>query len=143
MLSLTCKASIKAVVYLVSKLETNEMVSIKDVAKEIDENEHTVGKLLQKLVKGNIIKSNKGPKGGFYVTPEQTQIKIVEIIKIIDGEEVFTRCGLGLRNCSETRPCPIHTDYKVVRDLFKNLCIEKKVYELYENVNNGMAYLTV
>ena len=51
MLSLTCKTGIKAVIYLASKFESGENAGIKEIAKYIDASEHTVGKLLQTLVK--------------------------------------------------------------------------------------------
>ena len=81
MLSLTCKASIKAVVYIGSKQPNGEKSSIKEIAEFINENEHTVGKLLQKLVKENIVNSVKGPNGGFYMTAHQRNLQIIEIVK--------------------------------------------------------------
>lgn len=141
MLSLTCKAAIKAVIYLGSNLESNEKLSIKEIAEFINENEHTMGKLLQKLVKGNIIKSAKGPTGGFYITTKQKNIRVIDIVEVIDGKDIFTQCGLGLSKCSETRPCPFHNDFKPVREAFKNFCYTQKISDLYENVNNGLSYL--
>ncbi|MEN9447368.1 MAG: hypothetical protein RJA25_658 [Bacteroidota bacterium] len=141
MLSLTCKASIKAVVYIGSKQPNGEKSSIKEIAEFINENEHTVGKLLQKLVKENIVNSVKGPNGGFYMTAHQRNLQIIEIVKAIDGKDVFEKCGLGLSQCSETRPCPIHNDFKPVRELFMQMCTEKNINDLCNNVNNGFAYL--
>ncbi len=142
MLSITCKASIKAVVFLGSKVDQGTKSSIKEIAEFIDENEHTVGKLLQKLVKDDLINSAKGPTGGFYITQKQKNNRIIDIVESIDGNDVFKQCGLGLSKCSETRPCPIHNEFKEVRELFKNLCLNTKVKDLYENVNNGLAYLS-
>lgn len=141
MLSVTCKASIKAVVYLGSKFESGERSGIKEISEFIGENEHTVGKLLQKLVKEEIINSAKGPTGGFYITARQKKQAIIKIVEAIDGPEVFGQCGLGLSKCSETKPCPLHNDFKRIHELFKKMCNEKKVSDLYENVNNGLAYL--
>lgn len=141
MLSISCKAAIKAVIFLGSKFESGDKSGIKEIAKFINENEHTVGKILQTLVKGNIINSTKGPSGGFYITKAQNNLRIIKIVDAIDGEEVFKQCGLGLSKCSETRPCPFHNDFKPIRELFKKMCQEKKVSDLYENVNNGLAYL--
>ncbi len=141
MLSLGCKAAIKAVIYLGSKSGTAEKSGIREIAEFINENEHTVAKLLQKLVKEDIIKSAKGPNGGFYVTAKQNNQPVINIVKAIDGKEVFNQCGLGLSKCSESRPCPFHNDFKPIRDQFKQLCQEKLIHELYENVNNGLAYL--
>ena len=66
---------------------------------------------------------------------------ILSIIDAIDGKEVFDECGLGLSKCSATHPCPIHNDYKGIRDDFKLMCQQKKVSDLCETVNNGLAYL--
>jgi Rrf2 family protein len=141
MLSLTCKAAIKAVIYLGSKFESGEKAGIKEIAEFIGENEHTVGKLLQKLVKDEIINSLKGPNGGFYITADQKNQPVINIVEAMDGKDVFNQCGLGLSKCSATHPCPIHDDFKVVRDLYKKLVEEKKISDLYEPVNNGLAYL--
>lgn len=141
MLSISCKAAIKAVVFLGSKFETGDKSSIKEIAKFINENEHTVGKILQKLVKHKIIISVKGPNGGFYISEKQKNQPIIYIIEAIDGKDVLKQCGLGLNKCSESRPCPFHDDFKPIRELFKNMCSEKKIVDLYQHVNEGLTYL--
>jgi len=141
MLSLTCKTAIKAVIYLASKFESGEKSSIKEIAEYIDGSEHTVGKLLQTLVKENVINSSKGPTGGFYMNAKQQLQPIINIVYAIDGKEVFNQCGLGLSKCSATHPCPIHNDYKAVRDLFESLCRKKRISDLCDPVNSGLAYL--
>ena len=141
MLSLTCKTAIKAVIYLASKFESGEKAGIKEIADLINASEHTVGKMLQTLVKGGVINSAKGPAGGFYITAKQKNQSILNIIDVIDGKEVFDECGLGLSKCSSTHPCPIHDDYKIIRDQFKAICQQKKVSDLCETVSDGLAYL--
>jgi Rrf2 family protein len=141
MLSLTCKASIKAVVFLGSRLRSGERSSLKDVAAYTGENEHTVGKLLQRLVKAGIIQSAKGPKGGFFLTAKQAEQRVIRIVEAIDGAEVFTQCGLGMSKCSDVHPCPLHDDYKPIREGFRDLCRRRKVRDLFEEVNSGMAHL--
>lgn len=141
MLSVTCKTAIKAVIYLASKFKSAEKAGIIEIAKYIDASEHSVGKLLQTLVKENIINSSKGPTGGFYISKEQIKLPIIVIIEAIDGKEIFKECGLGLSKCSSTHPCPIHNDYKGGRDLMEKLFRSKKIADLCEPVNNGFAYL--
>ena len=141
MLSLTCKTAIKAVIYLASKFESGEKAGIKEIAEFINASEHTVGKMLQTLVKEQVINSSKGPTGGFYITAKQKNQLIINIVEAIDGKEVFKQCGLGLSKCSAMHPCPIHDDYKAVRDLFENMCRQRIISDLCEPVNNGLAYL--
>lgn len=141
MLSLTCKIAIKAVIYLASISESEEKTSIKEIAEFINASEHTVGKLLQKLVKEEVINSAKGPTGGFYITTMQMSQSIMRIVNAIDGNEVFDQCGLGFKKCSATHPCPLHNDYKIIRDQYKAMCIQTKISNLCEIVNDGVAYL--
>lgn len=141
MLSLTCKTAIKAVIYLASKYNSGDKAGIKEIAGYIDASEHTVGKLLQILVKENVINSSKGPTGGFYIDNKQWTQPIINIVYAIDGKEVFNQCGLGLSKCSASHPCPIHDDYKAVRDLFEQLCKRKIISDLHGSVNTGLAYL--
>ncbi|MBS1621592.1 MAG: Rrf2 family transcriptional regulator [Bacteroidetes bacterium] len=141
MLSLTCKTGIKAVIYLASKFEAGEKAGIKEISEFIQASEHTVGKILQTLVREQVICSTKGPHGGFFMTGRQLQQPIINIINVIDGKQLFDECGLGLSKCSASHPCPLHNDYKVIRDEFKRICQEKKVKDLRETVTGGSAYL--
>jgi Rrf2 family protein len=140
MLSLTCKTAVKAVIYLASKYGSGN-AGIKEIAGYIDASEHTVGKLLQTLVKENLIKSQKGPAGGFYISKEQLKKPIIAIVEAIDGENAFRECGLGLSKCSATHPCPIHHEYKAGRDIIAKLFSRKKIADLCHPVSEGIAHL--
>ncbi len=141
MFSLTCKTAIKALIYLASKFESGEKAGIKEIALFINASEHTVGKMLQTLVKQNVINSSKGPNGGFYITMRQKNQSVINVIYAIDGKSIFDQCSLGLSKCSVTHPCPFHDDYKLIRDAFKLLCHKKKISDLCGPVNSGLAYL--
>lgn len=141
MLSLTCKTAIKAVIYLSGNSEEDRKSNIKEVAEHINASEHTVGKLLQLLVKKKIINSLKGPTGGFFLDDKQQQQPLIHIVKAIEGDGVFEGCGLGLSKCSESHPCPIHDEYKVIRELTERMFKESKVRELCHSVTDGLTHL--
>ena len=141
MLSNTCKTAIKAVIFLSSKYEREEKYAIKEIADHIEASEHTVGKVLQTLVKQDVVKSLKGPTGGFFLTKQQWGQPIINIVEAIDGKQVFKECGLGLKKCSEKHPCPIHFQYKEGREIIEKLFNEKKVSDLSISVTDGLAYL--
>lgn len=141
MLSHTCKTAIKAVIYLSSKSENDDKTGIKEISGRINASEHTVGKILQLLARKKIINSMKGPSGGFYLSEKQQEQAVINIVKAIEGDAVFKECGLGLNKCSATRPCPIHDEYKVARELIEKIFSERKVRDLCGSVTNGLAYL--
>jgi Rrf2 family protein len=141
MLSQTCKTAIKAVIYLASKSSAGEKTGIKETAEHINASEHTVGKILQTLARQGLINSVKGPSGGFYITEDQQEQPISNIVETIEGKQIFKECGLGLSQCNASHPCPIHDDYKIARDLIENLFRQKKVKDLCDPVTQGLAYL--
>lgn len=141
MLSLTCKTAIKAVIYLAAKFESGEKSGILEIAEYIAASPHTVGKMLQTLVKKNIISSTKGPNGGFHLNAKQLKLPVITIVDAIDGKGIFSACGLGLSACSATHPCPIHKEFTAVRDGFQKICKGNTVLDLCAPVNRGKAYL--
>lgn len=141
MLSYTCKTAIKAVIYLASKSDMPVKSGMKEIASNIHASEHTVGKILQTLVKKGQVNSTKGPSGGFFLTESQMNQPVSDIIESIEGDQVFKGCGLGLSKCSAAHPCPIHHEYKIARDLIEKLFREKKVKDLCDPVSNGIAFL--
>ncbi|MCG2460042.1 Rrf2 family transcriptional regulator [Flavobacteriaceae bacterium F89] len=142
MISNTCKTAIKAVIYIASREESGEKSAVKDIAKYINASEHTVSKILQNLVRQNIINSIKGPNGGFYITEKQRTQPILTIVDTIDGKDLLHACGLGLSECSSDRPCPIHTDYMKGKELIRELFATKSINELCKPVEIGETYLT-
>lgn len=141
MLSITCKTALKAVIFLAAKYDSGENAGIKEIAEHIGASEHTIGKVMQTLVRQGVANSLKGPSGGFYITAAQKKQPLINIVMAVDGKDVFKGCGLGLSRCTATHPCPIHNEYKVVRDGFQKLFTEKKLADLCEPVTNGFAYL--
>ncbi len=141
MLSNTCKTAIKAVIYLGSKKRPDERSGVKEIAGYIGASEHTVGKILQNLVRQKIIHSVKGPSGGFYISEKQKEQSLIAIVDAIDGKDLFNQCGLGLSECSSERPCPIHHEYKKGKEIIRKLFETETIEELCGPVENGLAYL--
>ncbi len=141
MISNTCKTAIKAVIYIASREESGDKSGVKEIAKFINTSGHTVSKILQNLVRQNIINSIKGPNGGFYITDKQRRQPILTIVDTVDGKDLFNSCGLGLSECSSEHPCPIHNDYKKGKEIIKELFATKTIDELCKPVESGVAYL--
>ena len=140
-LSNTCKAAIKSVIYLASQHHSETNATIKTIASAVGENEHTIGKLLQILVKQGIIKSSKCPAGGFYLNDAQYTAPIIDVIIAIDGRNTFNKCGLGLSECSSSHPCPIHHEYKEARDIMERIFSNKKISDMSLPFENGHTFL--
>lgn len=139
MLSKSCKIAIRAVVYVASKAGDEKRHSVKEIAAEVDAPEAFTAKILQALTKHQVISSLKGPYGGFFIEDFQLSQPIINIVNAIDGLQAFTGCGLGLKYCSEKKPCPFHYEYKDVRTRMLNTFQKTTVKKLAANLEKGMA----
>ena len=142
MFSKACEYGIRAVIYIYAASRNDKKVGIKEISEEIGSPAHFTGKTLQMLSRQGIISSVKGPNGGFFMDETQGQITLLEIVRTIDGDGIFRGCGLGLKNCSESQPCPIHEEYKAIRDEMKKMLNSKNIKTLSESLKNGKAYLS-
>lgn len=142
MFSKACQYGIRGVLFIAKKSLRNEPTKLKQIAEEIDAPEAFTAKVLQKLVKQDIVRSNKGPKGGFFMErAEVDKVKLIQIVHTIDGDDVFKGCGLGLPQCDAEQPCPIHHEFLEIRTDLKNMLSNTSVYELATGLNSGLTFL--
>ena len=140
-LSQTCRAAIKALLFIASHSNEGNKVSSKEISIEIGENEHTIGKTLQLMVKNKLLSSQKGPMGGFFLNEKQLSEPIITVVKLFDGNQIFHDCLLGLRQCSEKHPCPMHDDFKIIRDNLLKIFSQNSIQSLSENIMLGESFL--
>ncbi len=75
-----------------------------------------LSKIMRDLTRARVLKSVRGPSGGFYLSREANKITLWDIVCIIDGEENYTSCILGLEQCLDDNPCPMHQSFKPLRE---------------------------
>jgi len=141
MFSKTCEYAIRAMIFIAQKSKDGSKVGIKEIAKGIDSPEHFIAKILQELGRKGLLQSMKGPTGGFYLEKEDLSRTLAEIVKVIDGDKLFTGCGLGLKQCSETHPCPIHHEFKKVRKGIQNVLEKAKLGEFTDELEKNLTFL--
>ncbi|MCB9263331.1 MAG: Rrf2 family transcriptional regulator [Flavobacteriales bacterium] len=140
MLTLSSKYAINAVVYLAINSSESQKIDIREISKAIDTPTHYLAKVLQKLAKAEIISSTKGPNGGFFTTKENLERKVIEIFKVIDGADVFSECFLGLKNCNDLRPCPIHHLVKEYKELVTGDFSKNSIGQYAERIKSGKMF---
>ena len=116
--SKSCRYAIRAMIY-VAKQETENYVPIRNISSQLDIPFHFLTKILQQLTEKNILVSAKGAKGGIRFAAPLPKINLYDIYVSIDGDEVFTKCCLGLNNCVENNPCHIHVKWDPVKESLK------------------------
>lgn len=139
--SKTCEYAMRAVFFVAHRTAGGGRVGIKEIASGIDSPEPFLAKILQDLSRKGVVQSAKGPGGGFYVDTKILDMPLSAIVEAVDGGGIFTGCGLGLDYCSEEDPCPIHDEFKDIRNRIQDLLKTTKIGQFNEGLNLGIAVL--
>jgi len=141
MLSSASKYAINAVLYLAIESFEDKKIGAKEIAEAINIPTPFLAKLLQNLAKKNVISSAKGPKGGFYLTDENRNLKLITIVEHIDGLSKFNECVLGLKDCSGKKPCPVHFSIQPLKEKMFNELNNNSIASFAIKVKNGETFL--
>ena len=142
-LSRSATYGLRAVLYLSLHSEKGVRFGVKAIAQELNLPESYLGKVLQNLVRKGIVFSAKGPRGGFYIEQDNLERPVIQIVEAIDGLGQFSACGLGLHECSDEKPCPIHNEYGALRDGLFNLLSEKTINDFKKDIEAGKAIIAL
>ncbi len=74
-----------------------EVVTTGEVASVLDVSENHLSKVLQRLAKAGLVRSTRGPRGGFMLSRSPDDLTLLEVYEAIEGP-------LGTTNCLFSRP---------------------------------------
>lgn len=110
-----CEYAIRALTRLAQQAPAGGFCLLRDIVDDDDLPEHFVGKLLQALVRADILVSAKGRGGGFALRMTPSELTLRDIVTAIDGRERINRCILGLSVCDDQQACPQHDCWTTIR----------------------------
>jgi Rrf2 family protein len=113
--SSACEYAIRAMTY-VADFEPGTRLLARDISAHERIPGPFLGKIFQTLVRAGLLKSSKGPGGGFSLAKDPQTIALYDIYQAIDGTTYLDACAVGLARCSDETPCPLHERWKPIRE---------------------------
>lgn len=142
MFSKACEYGIRSAIYIAEQSLESKKLSLRTVAEAIDSPEAYTSKILQLLSRSQIIISEKGPTGGYSMDRTKLEkVTLSDIVFAIDGDNVYEGCGLGLKRCNEKKPCPVHFQFKKIRNELKEMLETTTLLDLALGMKNGVSVL--
>jgi Rrf2 family protein len=121
--------ALRSAIYL-ARQDQNCYVTIKELSDELEISFHFLTKVLQELTKREILKSYQGPHGGVKLAKDAGEITFLDIVQSIDGSHTIADCALGLPDCGELTPCPLHEQWSGLKTSLKTMMEQLSVAEL-------------
>ena len=97
----------------------NSPVSLGEIAKRQEISLSYLEQLFSKLKSGSLVKSIRGPGGGYILDRDPSEITFFEIITSVDENMDQTQCG-GAMNCNNAKPCLTHYVWSELTDKIQN-----------------------
>lgn len=142
MFSKSTEYALRATLYIAQKGSEEKKIGIEEVSKAIDSPRSFTAKILQSLTKENkIISSISGPHGGFYMTDKAKKLPVRAILEAMGEDELLDRCVLGLAKCSESKPCPMHSKYKIIKKQLIRLFETETILNLANDIKKGEVFI--
>jgi Rrf2 family protein len=143
MFSKTTEYALRAVIHIAANSSEEKKLSLEEISTAIDSPRSFTAKILQVLTgERNLISSVRGPSGGFYITEKQLQLPIRAVLHAMDEDKRLMKCVIGLHECSETRPCPLHSKYKSIKAQLISMFEDKTIIQLAQEMERGSTVIT-
>ena len=110
-----CEYAIRAVAELARHWPDKEFRLLRSIARETGLAGPYLGKLLQRLVLAGMVQSLKGRTGGYRLGKDPRKVRLIDIVKAIDGTERLNRSIVGLGNWKVTQNSPKHRGWAKLR----------------------------
>jgi Rrf2 family protein len=98
---------VRVMVHLAT-LPAHERALLPALAKATGAPESFLSKVLQALSRAKLIRSRRGPAGGFEISARGRQATMREVIEGIDGPIFLNVCLISKRACGREAWCPAH-----------------------------------
>ena len=141
MFSKACEYAIRALLFIAQKTSNGSKIGIKEIAKGIDSPEHFIAKILQDLSRKGLVQSQKGPSGGFYLDESSLNATLADVVRTGDGVSIFSGCALGLKQCNEVIPCPLHHEFKKIRGDISHMLQTATLGEFNQQLEKSKLFL--
>ncbi len=121
-------------IYLGHTEQSGRLTGVKEIASQIKSPEAFTAKILQQLVKNNLLDSVRGPNGGFALKASKKSVTLSEIVIAIDGDGMMKNCVLGLEECSASHPCAVHHQFVALRKQFSGILLTTTIEQVADQL---------
>lgn len=130
--------ALRGILYVARMEAEKGKIQVDEIANTLSVPKHFLGKIMQQVVKAGLLKSTKGPYGGFSITPATLHSPLIKLIEITDGMEEFSFCVLKLKYCDGLNPCPLHNEMDEIRKSFLDMFSKTTIGDLVKDSNNNL-----
>ncbi len=123
------KYAIRALTYL-GEQEPGKFFSIREISRVEHIPMPYLAKIINRLSIHRLVTAKRGPSGGVTLGRSAARITVNDIVTAMGGSLINRECILGISECGDHTPCPVHESWKTVREVLTRSLQEQTVTDL-------------
>jgi Rrf2 family protein len=127
--SRSAEYAIRAFVHL-DQVPEGKYAMVKNIAGTEEIPAHFLAKILQQLARKGLLRSSKGPTGGFALRVDAADIRLLDIVEALDGLAPYQQCASGLAECNDEMPCSMHDSWVALRSRIMDYLSKNSIADL-------------
>ena len=120
---------LRAMIYLAS-LASGSVVPFREIARQMEVPEDFLAKILKTLVDQGLVKSSRGPHGGYSLGRSATEISFLDVIEAVEGPVALNVCLDGDDSCGRSSTCTMVSVWKAGQERMLDVYRQAKLSEL-------------
>lgn len=132
MFSRSAGYAIQALTYLAAQ-PPGKLTGAREIAEEAQIPMPFLWKILRNLSQKKLVRSFKGVRGGYELAGAAEKISVTQVLAASPDARHTDYCVLGLAQCNDAAPCPLHESWKTVRSQIDDLLKETSLADLARN----------
>ena len=125
--SRSCEYGIQAILFLAKQEKKHAPIQLKEISGALNLPHHFLSKIMQTLSHYGLVTSHKGVNGGYTLTKSPSHIRLMDIVRALDGDAFLDQCILGLPSCDSENPCAAHQTWLQAKATILDLLCMKTI----------------
>jgi Rrf2 family protein len=120
---------LRAMIYL-SSIAQDSVVPFREIARQMDVPEDFLAKILKTLVDQGLVRSTRGPHGGYALARPPTAISFLDVIEAVEGPVALNVCLDGEDACGHSTSCTMVSVWRLGQERMLDVYRQAKLSEL-------------
>ena len=130
MISTKGRYALSTLIDIAKNQDENAPVSIKEMAERQGISLKYLEQIISLMVKGKLLKSVRGAKGGYLLSRDAKEILVGEILDAAEGTLAPVDCVRDGANCEKSASCPTFPLYKEIEDAINSVVNRYTLWDL-------------
>ena len=106
--------AVRCVLYM-SGREKNQIISRKEISKNMDIPDQFLGKIAQQLARSGFLEIIQGAKGGYRLLMNPEIITLLDVVEAVTGEIFLNNCLMNPESCTRSSSCTVNAVWEKAR----------------------------